>query len=199
MPNKIKALCVYCGSASRLDPLYLEAARQVGQTAARLGMRIIYGAGSTGLMGALAEGALQTGGEVTGVIPSYFNTPVLAHSRLTTLEVVDTIHQRKARMVELADAFLALPGGFGTLDELFETLTWAQIGLHHKPIGILNVNGYFDPLLKMVEFARQEGFIYSQHRDLFNVAEQPAEILAMLSNHTPPEGLESWLTRPDDK
>lgn len=191
----MKTICVYCGSSDKLHPAYLEAARQMGAAISRRGIGIVYGAGSTGLMGAVADGALQAGGQVTGVIPVYFNTPKLAHSGLTRLEVVDTIHQRKARMAELADAFIALPGGFGTLEELFEILTWAQIGLHQKPVGLLNARRYYDPLLAMVDHARSEGFIYAEHRALFTAAEQPEELLDALCSHTPPGGLERWLTR----
>lgn len=191
----IQNICVYCGSSDRLHPDYLTAAWQVGEILAERGMHLIYGAGSTGLMGAVADGALDGGGQVTGVIPAYFNTPELAHTRLTHLEVVDTIHQRKARMAELADGFIALPGGFGTFEELFEILTWAQIGLHRKPIGILNIRHYFDPLLQMVDRARSEGFIYDEHRALFAFADNPTELLDELQNHIHPDGLEKWLTR----
>ena len=193
----LRNICVYCGSSDRMRPEYLTAARQVGETLAQRGMQLIYGAGSTGLMGAVADGALEAGGQVTGVIPAYFNTPELAHARLTRLEVVDTIHQRKARMAELADGFIALPGGFGTFEELFEILTWAQIGLHRKPVGILNIRHYFDPLLQMIEQARSEGFIYDEHRALFSSAENPATLLDELQNHIHPDGLERWLTRED--
>jgi uncharacterized protein (TIGR00730 family) len=191
----MRSICVYCGSADKIHPDYLSAARQMGLAIAQRGLELIYGAGSTGLMGALADSTLQAGGQVTGVIPHYFNTPRLAHRALTRLEVVDTIQQRKARMAELADAFIALPGGFGTLEELFEMLTWAQIGLHHKPIGLLNVRGYFDPLLALVDRARTEGFIYAEHRTLFTYAEEPAALLKTLEDHHPPEGLDRWLTR----
>jgi hypothetical protein len=194
-PMKIRNICVYCGSSDRMHPDYLTAARQIGETLARRGMHLIYGAGSTGLMGAVADGALAAGGQVTGVIPAYFNTPELAHTRLTRLEVVDSIHLRKARMAELADGFIALPGGFGTFEELFEILTWAQIGLHRKPVGLLNTRHYFDPLLQMVEHARAEGFIYDEHRALFSFSDNPETLLAELENHTHPDGLEKWLTR----
>jgi hypothetical protein len=146
-------------------------------------------------MGALADGALQARGKVIGVIPRYFNTPVLAHQNLTSLEVVESIHERKARMIELADAFIALPGGFGTFEELFEALTWAQIGLHSNPIGLLNTKRYFDPLLAMVEHAQTQGFIYDEHRSLFSCEEKPDALLNALENHTHPEGLERWMTR----
>ncbi|HEX7976272.1 MAG TPA: TIGR00730 family Rossman fold protein [Anaerolineales bacterium] len=193
----MKSICVYCGSSDKLHPDYLEAARLMGEAIAGRGYRLVYGAGGTGLMGAVADGALAAGGEVTGVIPGYINTPKLAHAGLTRLEVVDTIHQRKARLVELADAFIALPGGYGTFEEFFEILTWAQIGLHSKPIGLLNVRHYYDPLLGMVEHARQEGFIYDEHQGLFATAEQPQMLLEMLENHHPTPGLERWLTRED--
>jgi hypothetical protein len=191
----IRTVCVYCGSSGKLHPDYLAAARAMGIEIARRGLHLVYGAGSTGLMGALADGALEAGGEVTGVIPLLFNTPVLAHQRLTHLEVVENIHQRKARMIELADAFIALPGGYGTFEELFEALTWAQIGLHRKPIGLLNIRGYFDRLLGLVAHAQAEGFIYREHRSLFTWANAPGELLEALSNHQHPGGLEHWLER----
>jgi uncharacterized protein (TIGR00730 family) len=193
----MKTICVYCGSSDKVDPDYLVAANGLGAAIAAHQMQVVYGAGRTGLMGAVADGALQAGGEVTGVIPGYFNTPQLAHHDLTHLEVVDTIHQRKARMAELADAFIAMPGGYGTFEELFEILTWAQIGLHQKPIGLLNVHKYFDPLLALVEQARKEGFIYAEHRALFTYSEDPEVLLAGLENHRSPMGLDRWLTRED--
>lgn len=191
----MKTICVYCGSADRIHAEYLQAAHEMGRASARRGLAIVYGAGSTGLMGALADGALQAGGQVTGVIPAIFNTPQLAHTRLTRLEVVADMHTRKARLAELADAFIALPGGYGTFEELFEILTWSQIGLHNKPIGLLNVRGYFTPLLEMVEHARREGFIYNEHRSLFTAADDPETLLVSMSNHQRPEGLERWLQR----
>lgn len=193
----IDKICVYCGSADHLNPEYLASAHRMGELIARRKMHLVFGAGSTGLMGAVADGALEAGGEVTGVIPEYFNTPQLAHIRLTHLEVVQTIHQRKARMAELADAFIALPGGYGTFEELFEILTWAQIGLHHKPIGLLNVLSYFDPMIKMIEHARAEGFIYNEHRSLFVHALQPDELITALEEFESPQGLDRWLLRPD--
>jgi uncharacterized protein (TIGR00730 family) len=169
----------------------------MGAAIARAGLELVYGAGSTGLMGAVAAGVLAAGGAVTGVIPGYFNTPQLAQSGLTRLEVVETIHQRKARMAELADAFIALPGGYGTFEELFEILTWGQIGLHTKPVGLLNVRGYFDPLLTLVEHALAEGFIYAEHRALFSYAEEPEALLQALQAHQIPPNLERWLKRDD--
>ena len=191
----MKTICVYCGSSDRLHPAYLQAARSMGSNIARRGLELVYGAGSTGLMGALADGALEAGCQVIGVIPTYFNTPQLAHAGLTRLEIVETIHQRKARMAELADAFIALPGGFGTLEELFEMLTWAQIGLHRKPIGLLNVRGYFDPLLGMIDRADREGFIYAEHRALLSHSEHPQTLLDALEGYLPLQGLNKWVNR----
>ena len=191
----MKTICVYCGSSDKVNPDYLAAANHMGAELARRNLTLVYGAGSTGLMGAVADAALEMVGEVVGVIPGYFNNATLAHSHLTRLEVVDTIHQRKARMAELADAFIALPGGYGTFEELFEILTWAQIGLHQKPVGLLNTRHYFDPLVDMVEHARAEGFIYNEHRSLFQEAEAPGKLLDLLSQYHPPKGLDNWLTR----
>jgi len=191
----MKSICVYCGSSDKISPVYLEAALQTGREIAKAGLQLWYGAGSTGLMGAVADGALQAGGEVIGVIPALFNTPQLAHLSLTRLEVVDSMHQRKERLAQQADAFVALPGGYGTFEEFFEILTWAQIGLHCKPVGLLNIHRYFDPLLAMVEHARREGFIYAEHRALFVAEEHPQRLLAALEDYQPPTGLEQWLTR----
>ena len=191
----MKRICVYCGSSDKMPEEYLAAASQMGSLLAARNIEIVYGAGSTGSMGALADGALQAGGKVIGVIPSYFNTPALAHQNLTSLEVVDSIHERKARMIELADAFIALPGGFGTFEELFEALTWAQIGLHSNPIGLLNTKQYFDPLLVMVKHAHAEGFIYDEHRTLLSCEEKPDVLLNALEKYIHPKGLERWLTR----
>jgi uncharacterized protein (TIGR00730 family) len=191
----MQTICVYCGSSDRIPTVYLDAARRLGYTLVERGLTLVYGAGCTGIMGVLADAVLERGGQVVGVIPDMFNTPQLVHKNLTRLEVVADIHIRKSRLVELADAFIALPGGFGTLDELFEILTWAQIGLHQKPIGLLNTNGYFDELLDWIEHAQAEGFIYAEHRSLFSHAETPSDLLDMLVNHRMPAGLERWLTR----
>lgn len=193
----MNSVCVYCGSSDKVKPEYLEAARCMGQAVAQRGLQLWYGAGSTGVMGAVAEAALQAGGEVIGVIPALFNTETLAHRGLTRLEVVDTMHQRKERLAQQAEAFVALPGGFGTFEELFEILTWAQIGLHHKPVGLLNVLCYFDPLLAMVERARSEGFIYAEHLSLFQVSDTPEGLLDALDSYRPPPGLQRWLDRTD--
>lgn len=193
--NTHRAICIYCGSTEGKGTVYAEAARRMGETLAKRGIRLVYGAGKTGLMGALAEGVLQAGGEVTGVVCDNLNTPALIHANLTQLEVVRTIQQRKARMNELADAIVALPGGFGTFDELFEALTWAQIGMHQKPIGLLNVNGYFDPLLAMIDHAYREGFLYPEHLKLLVHAAEPETLVDALAAYIQPDGLERWLDR----
>jgi hypothetical protein len=191
----MKSICVYCGSADHLKPEYMEAAYQMGKAIAERGLQLWYGAGKTGLMGAVADGALAAGGEVVGVIPAMFYTPQLAHDGLSRLEIVDSMHQRKERLATQAEAFIALPGGYGTFEELFEILTWAQIGLHQKPIGILNTAGYFDPLMGMVEQALREGFIYDIHRALFCCEATPTRLLDALKNYQLPSGLNRWLTR----
>jgi hypothetical protein len=190
----MKSICVYCGSADHVHPDYLLAARQMGETLARRGLTLIYGGGRTGLMGSLADGVLESGGQVIGVIVESMNTPALAHPGVTRMEVTPLIHQRKARMYELADAYIALPGGYGTLDELFETLTWAQIGVHAKPVGLLNVSGYFDPLLAMLDRAEKEGFVFPEHRQSLLCASDPGALLDAMKNHEPPmEAVKRWM------
>lgn len=195
MAAQLQSICVYCGSADGVDPLFYAAAEELGRLLAVNGIRLVYGAGKTGLMGAVADGALRANGEVVGIIPTNLNQPQLIHTGLTALEVVENIHTRKARMSLLADAFIALPGGYGTLDELFETLTWAQIGLHSKPVGLLNVRGYYDRLLAFVEQMRAERFIYAVHRDLLLADANPAVLLQRLHDFRLPEGLERWVSR----
>jgi len=191
----MKYICVYCGSSDRIPQAYLDAAYNLGGILASLEMTLVYGAGSTGLMGAVADGTLQAGGEVWGVIPKMFDTPQLAHKGLTRYEVVENMHVRKARMVEISDGFIALPGGFGTFEELFEVITWAQIGLHRKPIGLLNTQGYYNPLLAMISHADSQGFIYSEHRQLFTCQDEPSLLLEAMMNHHLPDGLERWVAR----
>lgn len=191
----MEKICIYCGSSDRIAKDYIDAAYEMGKVVAQSGMIVIYGAGSTGMMGAVADGAMDSGGEVWGIIPKMFDTPQLAHQGLSRFEVVENMHVRKARMADLADAFIALPGGFGTLEELFEIITWAQIGLHRKPIGLLNTSGYFGPLLAMIAHADAEGFIYTEHRQLFTQADSPNALMEALTNHHLPDGLERWVER----
>lgn len=191
----IKTICVYCGSADGVREDYYQAAVAMGAALAQAGLRLVYGAGKTGLMGAVADGALNAGGEVVGVMPAMLNLPQLTHPGLTKLELVDNIQLRKARMSALADAFIALPGGYGTFDELFECLTWAQIGLHAKPIGLLNTLGYYDPLLALVHHALSEGFIYAEHRTLLVHSADPLDLLAQLRQFQTPNNLDRWVNR----
>lgn len=190
----MKSICVYCGSADGSHPDFLSAARQMGRLLAQRGLHLIYGGGRTGLMGVLADSVLEAGGKVTGVIVESMNTPALAHPALTCLEVMPHIHQRKMRMYELADGFIALPGGYGTLDELFETLTWAQIGLHAKPVGLLNTDGYYDSLLAMLDRAVQEKFLFPEHRRALACASSPEGLLEQMQNHHyPADAVRRWM------
>jgi uncharacterized protein (TIGR00730 family) len=190
----MKAICVYCGSADAIHPDFRLAGRFMGRVLAENGLQLIFGGGKTGIMGAVADGVLEAGGEVVGVIVESMNTPALAHASLTRLEVTPTIHERKARMYALADGYIALPGGFGTFDELFETITWAQIGIHQKPIGLLNVRNFFAPLIAMVDHATAEGFIFPEHRQMICLVETPQELLDRMSNHQPPvEAVKRWM------
>ena len=195
MVKTVKSICVYCGSADGLKQEYYDAAYHLGQLFANQNITLVYGAGKTGLMGAVANGVLDNNGIVIGVVPKLLNEPQLIHANLSKLEVLPDIHQRKARMSELADAFIALPGGFGTFDELFETLTWAQIGIHQKPIGLLNVNHYFEPLLSMVEHALNENFIYAEHKILLLDDADPLRLLEKITKFQQPEGLKRWISR----
>jgi uncharacterized protein (TIGR00730 family) len=191
----VKRVVVYCGSSDESRPVYLEAAGAMGRALVERGLTLIFGGGRTGMMGAVADAALQAGGTVVGIMPRQFNTPVLAHPALSEMILVDSMHQRKALMAEMGDAFVALPGGFGTLEELFEILTWAQIGMHCKPVGVLNAEAYFDPLLALIEHARREGFIYSVHRALLACEGTPEALLDRLAAYEPPQGLGRWVDR----
>ena len=195
MLEKIQSICVYCGSADNLDRIYLDAAAQIGKILAQHQIRLVYGAGRTGMMGALADSVLSNGGEVIGITPENLNTEQLIHQNLSCLEVTPDIHTRKARMVLLADAFITLPGGYGTFDEFFEALTWAQIGLHAKPIGLLNTNHYYDPILAMIEKARDEKFIYPEHLSLLVHDCDPEALLEKILAYRLPQGLSRWVDR----
>ncbi len=191
----MKTVCVYCGSSDKMSETYLLAASAMGAAIAHRGLTLAYGAGCTGMMGAVADGALRAGGEVIGVIPRMFATPALMHQGLSRLEIVDSMHVRKQRLADISDSFIAMPGGYGTFEELFEILTWAQIGLHHKPVGILNSQHYFVPLLSAIEQARSAGFMYAEHISLYVCAEQPDRLLDMLESYQYPGGMDKWITR----
>lgn len=191
--GSIGRVCVFCGSSEGLRTEYRHAAEQLGRLLARGGHTLVYGGGSVGLMGALADATLAAGGRVIGVIPKALAVREVAHGGLTELRVVATMHERKALMADLADAFVALPGGFGTLDELFEVVTGAQLGIHGKPIGLLDVAGYFGPLIQLVERAIGEGFIEAEHRGLILVAADPKTLLERLARQEPPPSAGGFL------
>ena len=176
----MQRICVFCGSQVGTNGLYRQAATALGQLLVRHGYGLVYGGGHVGLMGVIADAVLASGGEVIGVIPESMVARELAHTGVTQLEVVPGMHERKARMAELADAFIALPGGYGTFEELFEVITWAQLGLHRKPIGVLNVAGYFQALKVLVDQAIAEGFIGAAHRSLLTIADDPGTLLETL-------------------
>jgi hypothetical protein len=188
----IKRVCVFCGSSPGTDPVHIDIARAVGQLLARRKLGLVFGGGHVGLMGAVADAALGAGGEVVGVIPRALELRELAHGGLTRLEVVGTMHERKARMAELSDAFLALPGGMGTLDELAEIVTWAQLGLHAKPVGLLDVSGFFAPLVAFFDRAERDGFLRPEHRRLVAVEADPERMLARFEAWSPPQ-LTRWV------
>jgi uncharacterized protein (TIGR00730 family) len=190
----MKRVCVFAGSSAGAVPEYRTAAAALGRAVAGRGMGVVYGGAHVGLMGFLADAALAAGGEVVGVIPRALVARELAHTGLTDLHVVESMHQRKALMADLSDAFVALPGGWGTLDELFEILTWAQLGLHQKPCGLLNVRGYFDRLLAFIDHSIQEGFVRSDYRRLISVADAAEPLLGLLASPAPPI-VEKWIDR----
>ncbi|HEU5146410.1 MAG TPA: TIGR00730 family Rossman fold protein [Chryseosolibacter sp.] len=175
-------VCVFCGSGNGITPVYSEAARKLGLLLAQFSIRLIYGGGKIGLMGTVADAVMQNGGQVTGVIPAFLMEKEVGHRGVTDLEVVDSMHQRKQRMADLADAFIALPGGWGTLEELAEILTWRQLGLITQPIFLLNTNRFFDPLLDQMRLMVNEGFLQALSFDLLQVEKEPEKILSFLTS-----------------
>ncbi|MBV1789273.1 TIGR00730 family Rossman fold protein [Marinobacterium sp. D7] len=174
-------LCVFCGSSEGTQPAYRDQAYALGQALVAQNSALVYGGGSIGLMGAVADGVMDSGGKATGVIPESLFRAEVAHQGLTSLEVVPDMHARKARMAELADAFIALPGGIGTFEELFEVWTWAQLDYHDKPIGLLNVDGFYDPLLRFIEHTAEQGFIRARCRELLWVESDIAALLERIN------------------
>lgn len=181
----MKSICVYCGSSAGANPIYMEASKQLGTALASAGLDVVYGGADVGLMNQVADAALSHGGRVIGVIPKAFAYKI-KHVGLSELHVVESMHQRKALMADLSDGFIALPGGFGTLDELFEMLTWAQLGFHSKPCGLLNVGGYYDQLLGFLDHVADQGFMRSQHRNMLQVATTPTSLLSLFQAYVPP-------------
>ncbi|WP_435096990.1 TIGR00730 family Rossman fold protein [Halarchaeum sp. P4] len=179
-------LCVYCGSSPGDRPEYVEAATALGEALAARDVTLVYGGGRVGMMGAVADAALAAGGDVHGVIPESLEAKEVAHSGLTELKVVESMHARKARMAELADGFVALPGGFGTLEEIVEVLTWAQLGFHGNPCGFLNVAGYYDDLAAFFDHQTDEGFVEAKHREMVVFADDIEELLAAYESYDAP-------------
>jgi len=190
----MKQVCVFCGSSQGFKPIYAEMARALADCLADKGHSLVYGGASVGLMGLLADRMLERGCEVTGVIPSFFSKTEIAHPGLSRIHVVESMHERKNLMAGMSDAFIALPGGFGTLDELFEIITWGQLDLHSKPVGILNINGYFDPLIQQIDRMVEEGFVKKAHRDMLLISDNPALLLQHMQEWKPVR-LEKWLNR----
>lgn len=195
---ELRSVCVFCGSRPGARPEFREAAEALGAELARRGLTLVYGGASVGLMGVLADAVLTNGGQAMGVLPRHLAKRELAHKSLAELHLVDSMHERKALMAERSDAFIALPGGFGTFDELFEIITWAQLGLHRKPIGLLDVGGYFQPLLAMVERGVRDGFIPEAHHQPFSVSPSAPELLDALATGPTLVLTEKWL-RPGDE
>lgn len=182
---RMESICVFAGSSSGTRPAYASAAEELGRAIAERGWRVVYGGGRVGLMGVLADAALAAGGEVIGVIPEALLRKEVGHQGLTDLRVVQTMHQRKALMSELSDGVVALPGGLGTLEELFEILTWAQLGIHARPCGMLNAGGYYDDLLTFLDQTVSEGFVRGEHRDMILAAGEAAALLDLMAGYTP--------------
>jgi uncharacterized protein (TIGR00730 family) len=186
-------ICVFCGSNAGTRPIYSAVARHLGETMARRGIGLVTGGGKVGLMGAVADAVLAAGGEAIGVIPEQLVAREIAHAGLTDLRIVRTMHERKALMADLADAFIALPGGYGTLDEFCEALTWSQLGIHKNPCGLLNVDGYWDSLLETFDRAVAEGFLRPENRQLVLTATDADSMLTALENFRP-VSVEKWIT-----
>ncbi len=192
----MKHICVFCASNPGIQPAYLQAARELGELIATRGATVLYGGGGTGLMGALADGALGAGGRVVGVMPHALVEREAAHRSLSELHIVNSMHDRKAMLAELADGYVALPGGIGTLEELFEAWTWAQLGVHNKPIGLLNVQGYWNTLTKFFDQMGSEGFLRSHTRDLALIDDVAERLLHQMDRYVPPV-VTQWVRLPE--
>jgi hypothetical protein len=190
---KMKRITIFCGSSFGTKEIFKDQAILLGKTLADQGIEIVYGGAKVGLMGAVADGALQEGGKVIGVLPNFLKSKEIAHLRLTELILVDSMHERKTKMNELCDGVIALPGGFGTLEELFEMLTWAQLGLHAKPIAVLNINGFYDPLLHMLQVMVENGFLKEINQKMLIVSDSIEDLLSQMNNYTAPS-VTKWIT-----
>lgn len=181
----LQSICIFCGASTGANPIYREAAIAMGQTLAANGIRLIYGGGAVGLMGVVADAAMTAGGEVIGIIPRSLKESEIGHTGLTRLEVVDGMHARKARMAELSDAFIALPGGLGTLEELFEVWTWGQLGYHSKPLGLLDTNQFYSKLSHFLDHLVEEGFVKVKYRAMLQRSDSPRDLLQLLNAWQP--------------
>jgi hypothetical protein len=190
--RKLERICVFCGSYSGSREVYVEQARALGREMVSRGINLVYGGGGIGIMGAVADAVIEARGKVIGVIPYALATKERAHPDIE-MRVVNTMHERKAMMAELSDAFIAMPGGFGTFEELMETITWGQLGIHQKPVGLLNVAGYYDPMLQMIDRAIEEGFIQPRYRNLFVASSSIDELFEMMIKFQPLEGVVKWI------
>ena len=190
----MNTICVFCGSNPGLNPAYMQTAASVGRFLAEKNVTLVFGGGSVGLMGKTADTVLDNGGKVIGIIPRSLAEKEVAHERLTELHIVNSMHSRKAMMEELSDGFIALPGGFGTFEELCEIITWAQLGFHNKPCGFLNIHGYYDPLVELFNKATDEQFVRPEHRELVIIEEDIERMFEKMESYTPPV-LEKWLDK----
>jgi uncharacterized protein (TIGR00730 family) len=188
-------LCVYCGSSPGMGDTYIKAAKEFAELLVACGTDLVYGGASKGIMGVLADSVLEGGGKVTGVIPQSLHDKEVAHGGLTELHVVGSMHERKSLMAVLSDGFVAMPGGFGTLEEIVEVLTWGQLRFHDKPCGLLNIDGFFDHLLAYLDRATREGFVRAEHRQMLLVADTPAELLDLFDHYEPPT-IRKWVESP---
>ena len=188
----MKRICVYCGSNDGSQPDYREAGRLLGNELANRGLGLVYGGASVGVMGAVADGVLEKGGEATGVLPHFFASKEIAHDGLDELIIVSSMHERKSRMAELADGFIALPGGWGTIEEIFEMLTWAQLGHHQKPCGLLNVNSYYDELSAFLDKAIQNRFVKEEFRPMMMIDDSPFSLLDRFETYRAPR-VRKWI------
>ena len=194
--KKMKRITVFCGSSSGTEEIYTTQATLLGQTLAKRNIELVYGGANIGLMGAVADGVLNNGGKAIGVLPNFLRSKEIAHKQLTELILVDTMHERKTKMNDLSDGVIALPGGFGTLDELFEMLTWAQLGLHKKPIAILNIDGYFDSLIIFIQTMTDKGLLKEANQQMLLVSDSIDDLLDKMENYVPPT-VGKWIDKKD--
>lgn len=190
----MKSITVFCGSSFGSDDIYKEQATLLGQTLAKQNIQLIYGGADVGLMGAVADGALNSGGKVIGVLPHFLQSKEIAHKQLTELILVETMHERKTKMNDLCDGVIVLPGGYGTLEEFFEMITWAQLGLHKKPIAVLNIDGFYDDLIKLVQTMVDKGFLKQINREMLLIGDNIDELLEMMRNYKAPT-VGKWISK----